>query len=92
MYIIAEYEQQRRDMLQWWADYVQGLVNESKVLVGNFVRMPSRTSLGYHFQNRKPISSTPRPWIESTPAWPKALPEVKETARTTETSPRRKKR
>jgi hypothetical protein len=23
-------------MLQWWADYVEGLVNESKVIVGNF--------------------------------------------------------
>jgi len=23
-------------MLQWWADYVDGIVNESKVVVGNF--------------------------------------------------------
>jgi len=23
-------------MLQWWADYVDGIVNESKVIVGNF--------------------------------------------------------
>jgi integrase len=38
VYIIAEYEQQRREMLQWWADYVSGLLNESKVIVGNFRR------------------------------------------------------
>jgi len=23
-------------MLQWWADYVDSIVNESKVIVGNF--------------------------------------------------------
>ncbi len=23
-------------MLQWWADYVDAIVNESKVIVGNF--------------------------------------------------------
>jgi hypothetical protein len=23
-------------MLQWWADYVESIVNESKVIVGNF--------------------------------------------------------
>ena len=36
VYIIAEYAEQRKKMLQWWADYVDGIVNESKVIVGNF--------------------------------------------------------
>ena len=26
----------RQKMLQWWADYVDSIVNESKVIVGNF--------------------------------------------------------
>jgi integrase len=38
VYIIAEYAEQRKKMLQWWADYVDGLMNESKVIVGNFAR------------------------------------------------------
>jgi len=38
VYIVAEYAEQRRQMLQWWADYVDGLVNESKVIMGNFSR------------------------------------------------------
>ena len=36
VYVLAEYAEQRKRMLQWWADYVDGVVNESKVLVGNF--------------------------------------------------------
>jgi integrase len=36
VYILAEYAEQRRKMLEWWANYVEGLVNESKVIVGNF--------------------------------------------------------
>ncbi|MGO8718628.1 MAG: tyrosine-type recombinase/integrase [Acidobacteriaceae bacterium] len=32
----AEYLPERKKMLQWWADYVDGIVNESKVIVGNF--------------------------------------------------------
>jgi len=36
VYILAEYAEQRKQMLQWWADYVDSLVNESKVIVGNF--------------------------------------------------------
>ena len=28
--------QERKKMLQWWADYVDSIVNESKVIVGNF--------------------------------------------------------
>ncbi len=36
VYIVAEYADQRRKMLQWWADYVDLTVNESKVIVGNF--------------------------------------------------------
>jgi len=38
VYIIAEYAEQRKEMLQWWADYVQDLLNESRVIVGNFRR------------------------------------------------------
>jgi len=36
VYIRAEYADQRRKMLQWWGDYVDGIVNESKVIVGHF--------------------------------------------------------
>ena len=36
VYIVAEYAEQRRKMLQWWGDYVDGILNESKVIVGNF--------------------------------------------------------
>jgi integrase len=36
VYIVAEYAEQRRKMLQWWADYVHGIVTESKVIIGNF--------------------------------------------------------
>jgi integrase len=36
VYVLAEYAEQRKKMLQWWGDYVDGVVNESKVLVGNF--------------------------------------------------------
>ncbi len=36
VYIIAEYAEQRKQMLQWWADHIHGLMNESKVIVGNF--------------------------------------------------------
>jgi integrase len=36
VYIVAEYADQRKKMLQWWGDYVEGIVNESKVIVGNF--------------------------------------------------------
>jgi hypothetical protein len=38
VYIIAEYAEQTKQMLQWWADYVDGLVNESKVIYPNFSR------------------------------------------------------
>jgi len=38
VYIIAEYADQRKEMLQFWADYVQDLLSESKVIVGNFQR------------------------------------------------------
>ena len=38
VYIIAEYAEQRKKMLQWWADYVDGLMNEAKVIEGNFRR------------------------------------------------------
>ena len=36
VYILAEHADERRRMLQWWADYVDGIVNESKLIVGNF--------------------------------------------------------
>jgi integrase len=36
VYILAEYAEQRKQMLQWWADYVDSIVTESKVIVGNF--------------------------------------------------------
>jgi integrase len=36
VYIVAEYAEQRKKMLEWWANYVDGIVNESKVIVGNF--------------------------------------------------------
>ena len=36
VYIVAEFAEQRKKMLQWWADYVDCIVNESKVIVGNF--------------------------------------------------------
>lgn len=35
-YIVAEYGEQRKKMLQWWGDYVDSVVTESKVIVGNF--------------------------------------------------------
>jgi integrase len=36
VYIVAEFAEQRKKMLQWWGDYVDSTVNESKVIVGNF--------------------------------------------------------
>jgi integrase len=36
VYILAEYAEQRKKMLQWWADYVDSICNESKVIMGNF--------------------------------------------------------
>ena len=38
VYNRAEYAKQRKKMLQWWADYVDSIVTESKVIVGNFDR------------------------------------------------------
>lgn len=37
-YIVAEYAVERRRMLQWWADYVESIVTESKLIEGNFKR------------------------------------------------------
>ena len=34
--IIAEFAEQRKKMLQWWADYVDSIVIESRVIFGNF--------------------------------------------------------
>ncbi len=36
VYILAEYADQRKKMLQWWANCVDSIVSESKVIVGNF--------------------------------------------------------
>jgi integrase len=36
VYILAEYAAERTKMLQWWADYVDSIVNESTVVAGNF--------------------------------------------------------
>jgi integrase len=41
VYNRAEYSDQRRKMLQFWADYVEGLASEKKVLIGNFSRTAS---------------------------------------------------
>ena len=38
VYNRAQYGDQRRQMLQHWADYVESLATERKVLVGNFTR------------------------------------------------------
>ena len=35
IYVIAEYAEQRKKMLQWWADYVESIASESRVMVGN---------------------------------------------------------
>ena len=36
VYNAAEYADQRRPMLQWWSDYIDSLVDESNVVIGNF--------------------------------------------------------
>jgi integrase len=36
VYNRAEYADQRRKMLQFWGDYIEGLASEKKVLIGNF--------------------------------------------------------
>jgi len=36
VYNRAGYSDQRREMLQFWGDYVEGLATEEKILVGNF--------------------------------------------------------
>jgi integrase len=36
VYNVAPYAPERKKMLQWWGDYVESLLNESKVVVGNF--------------------------------------------------------
>ena len=38
VYNRAEYAEQRKKMLQWWANYVDSIITESKVIVGNFGR------------------------------------------------------
>jgi integrase len=41
IYNRAEYASQRREMLQFWADYVDALANEKKVILGNFGKQSS---------------------------------------------------
>ncbi len=36
VYIVAEYAEQRREMLQRWADYVDSIITENNVIIGNF--------------------------------------------------------
>ena len=36
VYNKAEYSDQRKEMLQFWADYVEGLASEKKVLIARF--------------------------------------------------------
>ncbi len=36
VYIIAEFAEQRKKMLQWWTEYVDGIASESKVILGKF--------------------------------------------------------
>jgi integrase len=36
VYILAEHAPERKKMLQWWADNVDAILNESKVIIGNF--------------------------------------------------------
>ena len=38
VYNKAQHAEQRQKMLQFWADYIEGLASEKKVLVGNFMR------------------------------------------------------
>jgi len=38
VYIVAEFAEQRKEMLQWWGGYIDSLMNESKVIEGNFKR------------------------------------------------------
>jgi len=38
IYNRAEYTTERKRMLQWWADYVDSVITESKVIEGNFHR------------------------------------------------------
>jgi integrase len=40
IYNRAEYASERKRMLQWWADYVDSIVTEEKVIVGDFRREP----------------------------------------------------
>lgn len=41
VYNKAQYSDQRRNMLQFWGDYIEGLASEKKVLIGNFNRAAS---------------------------------------------------
>ena len=38
VYNRAEYAESRKEMLQWWADYVDSIITESKVIIGKFGR------------------------------------------------------
>jgi integrase len=36
VYIVAEHAAERKRMLEWWGEHVNALMNESKVIIGNF--------------------------------------------------------
>jgi len=38
IYNVADYSAKRKEMLQWWGNYVEGLATESNVIEGNFAR------------------------------------------------------
>jgi integrase len=38
IYNVAKYSAERKKMLQWWGDYIEGIVTESAVIEGNFRR------------------------------------------------------
>lgn len=47
VYIVAEFAEQRKEMLQWWADYIDSLVTEHGVVNENFgVAVPALLRIG----------------------------------------------
>ncbi|MGB6130657.1 MAG: hypothetical protein WBG54_02670 [Acidobacteriaceae bacterium] len=43
-YVLAEYAEERKRMLQWWSDYVDSIATEENVIVGNFARAGNGTA------------------------------------------------
>jgi len=44
VYVLAEYAEERKRMLQWWSDYVDSIATEENVIVGNFARAGNGTA------------------------------------------------